>query len=137
MKHYLFIYGTLLRQSNNELSNFLKSHSTLVSEGTVKGKLFIIDWYPGLILSPKSDQKVKGQIVELDENFEIVLKKIDQYEGVSNPPQPNDEYFRKVISVETDHASIDCWTYCYQGDTNGLEEIISGDFLSFIDSRIL
>ena len=128
MSEYLFVYGTLLRESDNEFSHFLSAHSTAVGEAFFQGKLYIIDWYPGMVASDNPKDKVRGELIKLDDHHEKLFHKLDLYEGVSDPPSKNDEYKRQKIRVKSELGDTECWAYIYQGSKKGLNKIISGDF---------
>ncbi len=131
----LFVYGTLLKKADNELSRFLEAHSRRLGPATYQGKLFLIGWYPGLVPSDSSSDQVLGELLELDDNHETVLLKLDEYEGVNNPPKAEDEYERKKITVHIENRREICYAYVYRASTETLESIHDGDFLRYLDNK--
>ena len=78
----IFVYGTLKRAFNNEFARFLHSNASFFGEATVKGKLYLMDWYPGLILSGDG-YDVYGEVFEIEHNIKEVSEMLDDYEGVA------------------------------------------------------
>ncbi|MEZ4774772.1 MAG: gamma-glutamylcyclotransferase family protein [Bacteroidia bacterium] len=124
----LFVYGTLLRDTENPMSAYLKSKSTFVGEGSMRGKLFKVDFYPGAVFLPEINQQVFGEIYSIlhpEEVFEV----LDTYEGYV-PQAPEQSLFtRKVIPVKTAGETLYCWAYLYNHPTVGLKQLDSGYFL--------
>jgi gamma-glutamylcyclotransferase (GGCT)/AIG2-like uncharacterized protein YtfP len=127
MNNLLFVYGTLLTE-DNEYAVYLKNHSRFHSYGKIKGKLYDIGEYPGVILSSKGDEYIYGSILKL-EHPEDVFPIIDDYEGYGkDQPIPN-EFIRLLAQVETSHTSINCWMYVYNLPITGLKLIENGRYL--------
>ncbi|MDX2245440.1 MAG: gamma-glutamylcyclotransferase family protein [Bacteroidia bacterium] len=124
----LFVYGTLLRDTENPMSAYLKSKSTFVNEGTMSGKLFKVDFYPGAVFLPESNQKVHGEIYSI-QNPEEVFEVLDTYENYT-PQAPEQSLFtRKVVPVNVAGETVYCWAYLYNHRTEGLKQLDSGYFL--------
>jgi len=49
MNEFLFVYGTLLSGIKNNFSKLLKTDSAYIGKASFQGKLFIIEYYPGLL----------------------------------------------------------------------------------------
>ena len=77
----IFVYGTLKRAYSNEFARFLHSNSVYLGEATVKGKLYLMDWYPALILD-SNGYNVYGEVFEIKHNLPEVTEMLDEYEGV-------------------------------------------------------
>lgn len=77
----IFVYGTLKRAYSNEFARFLHSNSLYLGEATVKGYLYLLDWYPGLVLD-NSGYEVFGEVFEVKHNVKEVSEMLDDYEGV-------------------------------------------------------
>jgi gamma-glutamylcyclotransferase (GGCT)/AIG2-like uncharacterized protein YtfP len=124
---YLFVYGTLLDESNTYAA-YLKEHSRFYKTGRLKGKLFNIGNYPGAIWDEASDTFVYGAVFFMDDP-KSTLKELDDYEGFGDDfAQPN-EFVRQLIEVEIDSGNIKCWVYLYNLPVNTLLQISSGDYL--------
>ena len=121
---YLFVYGTLLNQQN-EFGNYLQKKCELVGVGKLKGLLFDLGQYPGAIETVDDDHWVFGKIFKL-EDFENVIKILDDYEGFGyDQPQPN-LFIRKLVQVYQHDKALLCWVYLYNLRLKGYERIESG-----------
>ncbi len=126
---YLFVYGTLLSEGN-EFAAFLMDNSVLYGGGKFKGELYDIGEYPGAIVEPAGNHYVHGQVFLMNKP-EMILRRLDDYEGFGiDQPEPN-EFIRTLIEVETDDKPLNCWVYLYQLPTEGLWHIRSGNYLEY------
>jgi len=126
---YLFVYGTLLSEGN-EFAAFLMENSTLHGPGKFKGGLYDIGEYPGAIFQPSSEYDVHGQVFLMNQP-EMILRRLDDYEGFGeDQPEPN-EFIRTLIEIETKDKPVNCWAYLYQLPTDGLWHIRSGNYLEY------
>jgi gamma-glutamylcyclotransferase (GGCT)/AIG2-like uncharacterized protein YtfP len=125
----LFVYGTLRRDSNNEMFHLLARFADFVDCATYQGKLYIIEDYPGVIPSEYSLDIVHGEVYKL-RNQNMVLPLLDKYEECgSDFPEPT-EYIRKIQPVRLRKGEIiSAWIYIYNRSTDMLNEVPSGDFL--------
>ncbi|WP_242131845.1 gamma-glutamylcyclotransferase family protein [Aestuariivivens marinum] len=122
---YLFVYGTLLSNANNDMSRFLLQYAKFVSKGYFYGKLYLIDWYPGAIVSINKDDKVFGHIYKiLDET--TLFETLDDFEGIDEQL-----YIRCLLDVYSKNKTPhNCWIYLYNQSVANLKQIFSGDFLN-------
>lgn len=127
---YLFVYGTLLKDSNHVMSKFLVSHSVFVSKGYFNGKLYLIDWFPGAILSDDKSNRVFGSVFKII-NSTMVFNVLDDYEGRGeNDPKPH-LFIREVITIFLENnTKIKAWVYLYNHSMVNLKRIISGNFIT-------
>lgn len=132
--NYLFVYGTLLKDLENEMSKFLKRHADFTGKAYLYGMLYQVSWYPGLVLSDDDSQRVYGHVFKLHDT-EMVLRVLDDYEGVSDAyPQPH-QYKRALTTVFiADGTKQDAWVYIYNHSTARLKQITSGNFLNMGDN---
>ncbi len=128
-KFLLFVYGLLRKGINHPMSMSLSKQAIHIGSGSVKGKVFLIDDYPGMVVGRNYSTHVTGDIYGF--NDPDLWKDLDQFEEVN----VSDEYQRQVIEVEFSGQILNCWTYVYQRSIDGLEEIPSGDFLEYIRER--
>lgn len=131
MSDKIFVYGTLLNDIHSMIANHLKTHSILLGDGLVRGKIYDLGSYPGLIYEPTASSMVFGQVFQLNDPNEI-LTTLDNYEGISPEAPTEDEYAREIIKVEINGEKIDCWAYLYLKSTEGLKQITSGNYLSYL-----
>jgi gamma-glutamylcyclotransferase (GGCT)/AIG2-like uncharacterized protein YtfP len=126
---YLFVYGTLLKDVDNEMSSFLHSHAVLKGKGYFYGKLYRVSWYPGAVISDNTSEKVFGMVYKI-ENPKYVFRVLDDYEGIGALyPKPH-LYKRKLIDTFLNNGTkIKTWVYLYNQSITDLHQIVSGDFL--------
>ena len=115
-KHYLFVYGTLMKQSSHPMAAFVLSNCSFIGKATIPGELYQISWYPGALYIPDSVSVVEGDLYELNEGVDMLrfFTHLDEYEGVGSQfPIPN-EYRRELVSAEvTDGVITPSWMYVY------------------------
>lgn len=127
----VFIYGTLLEKFGNPFAQQLKEASSIKGTGYFHGLLFDLGGYPGAVYISKIDHKVHGHIYEVSQ-FEQLIKKLDDYEGIGSAfSQPN-EYKRTIVPILTGTHIIPCWVYLYDQGVNEMHWIESGDYLDFL-----
>jgi gamma-glutamylcyclotransferase (GGCT)/AIG2-like uncharacterized protein YtfP len=130
MNHsYIFVYGTLRRDANSEMSHLLAKYAEFVHEATCPGKLYKVGHYPGMVPSDNARDIVYGEVYLL-QSTDIVLPLLDQYEEYGRGfPEPN-EYSRQQQTVFLKNGNIvTAWIYIYNHPTEGLELIEPADFL--------
>lgn len=121
---YLFVYGTLLRQSQTPMSSLLLSNSKFIDNATVQGVLYDIGEYPGLMLSNNLNAQVKGEVFQL-KNPHKLIKELDAYEG--------SEYRKVIASVYLkDGTKLKSWIYVFCLPTDSYVCIESGDYMSYL-----
>ncbi|WP_183562578.1 gamma-glutamylcyclotransferase family protein [Mucilaginibacter sp. SP1R1] len=123
---HLFVYGTLLN-GNNSYAAYLQKHCRLIGDGKLKGLLYDMGEYPGVIADPQGNKYVYGSIYLMDEP-DKVLEFIDDYEGFGdNQDQPN-LFIRVPVTIETINNVVECWVYVYNLPVDGLLQIASGRY---------
>jgi gamma-glutamylcyclotransferase (GGCT)/AIG2-like uncharacterized protein YtfP len=128
----LFVYGTLLT-ADNEFARYLKHNSTVMATGSFTGRLYDVGEYPGAVIDDKNSYPIKGVICKL--NNADALATLDDYEGYGdNQDQPN-LFIRKLLPVETVEGSVNCWIYLYNLPVDGLSEIKSGNYKSYLKQK--
>ena len=126
--HYLFVYGTLRKECETNAHKEYLSRADFVSPAKIRGKLYMVDYYPGLVLS-ETEHWAIGEIYLLE--HESQLHDLDVYEGCAKKsPQPHEYERRKTEVVLSSGEVMEAWTYVYQQDTSNLPAIDSGDFLN-------
>jgi gamma-glutamylcyclotransferase (GGCT)/AIG2-like uncharacterized protein YtfP len=121
---YIFVYGTLRRDSNSEMHRLLATYAEFVSDATYHGKLYQIDYYPGAVPSDNPDDVVQGEVY-LFHQANIVLPLLDRYEECGPEFSEPNEYSRQKQSVLLrDGRTVTAWVYIYNHPTEGLEPIM-------------
>ena len=127
----LFVYGTLRRGFGNRMSKMLRRSSVFVGQGCVRGLLYNIGTYPGLVTGAE-EVPVRGEVYAIQASD--VLDYLDWYEGCEEHPWPLFE--RRQVTVELDDGTkMDAWAYFYGRSTRGLQLIESGDYLAWQEER--
>jgi gamma-glutamylcyclotransferase (GGCT)/AIG2-like uncharacterized protein YtfP len=125
MSTYLFVYGTLMSGGENNL--LLARHAELIGPGRMRGRLFVVDYYPGLVDSEDPAETVAGEVWRLLEPD--VLLSLDDFEGCTEAPPL---FVRASRTVTLDGGSpLAAWVYVYARSTSGLQSILSGDWRTF------
>ena len=133
MLEYLFVYGTLRRETASEMYHLLARCAVFVGEATYQGRLYRIDDYPGTVPSDDPTQQVKGEVYSLHEPAKL-LSTLDQYEGCDPMATEPTEYVRvKQEVVLGTGQKLPAWVYLYNRPAEGLPVIASGDFFGDCD----
>lgn len=132
---YLFVYGTLLHSFTNAFALLLKENSKLVGPGFFNGSLYDFGAYPGAKLSRKTEEKVVGQVLEINDPQQV-LPALDVYEEIGEQfPEPH-EYKRVLIPVHMEDKSVlDCWVYLYNRKATGRKKVRSGDYREYLSDQ--
>ena len=131
-QEYLFVYGTLRRSANSEMHQLLTRHADFVAEATCQGRLYKIDYYPGVVPSDDPAHRVKGEVYALHAPA-TVLPALDAYEECGPGFAEPTEYVReKQEVVLSTGRKLIAWVYVYKRSTQGIAAIDSGDFLATV-----
>ena len=126
MTSNLFVYGTLRRGFDNPMAKLLARSAEFCGAARSQGRLYLVTYYPGLVLSDDASDIVSGEIYRLhtpEASFAI----LDDYEGCAFP-QPR--YLRQLLPVIRKDGSVtEAWTYVYNRPVAQLKRIASGRFL--------
>lgn len=125
----LFVYGLLRKTSDHEMSRFLGKHADYLGSGYIHGTLYLIDHYPGAVVHNSSFNQIIGDIFGFDDD--LIWPVLDRFEEVGI----TDEYLRMLVDVHFNEMQVKCWTYIYNRPSKGLNEIKSGDFIAYINSK--
>lgn len=129
--NYLFVYGTLRRNTNSEMYHLLARSADFVDEATFQGRLYKVDYYPGVTPSSNPLDIVHGEVFRLREPA-TALAQLDRYEECGPGfPEPT-EFIRRKIDVSLQRGkTISAWVYIYNRPTDKLRFIKSGDWFQF------
>ncbi len=107
----VFVYGTLRRGGSN---HFRMAGAAFVSAGTVAGRLYRIDWYPGLVLDDAGDE-IHGDVYAVDADL---LAALDVFEGLSAGEIEGSEYRRvRATVMQRDSQPVAAWVWEWIGMT--------------------
>jgi len=130
---YLFVYGTLMTAAAADypMARWLSERADAVGEGSIRGRLYQIKHYPGLVESDHLSDRVFGELFRLrDADTSTVLAKLDDYEGCG-PTAPRPTLYVRVVRdiVRADQSNVAAWVYLYNHPVTELRRIVSGRFL--------
>jgi gamma-glutamylcyclotransferase (GGCT)/AIG2-like uncharacterized protein YtfP len=120
----VFVYGTLRRGGSN---SFRMDGAEFVSAGKVTGMLYVISWYPGLVLDRGPDETVNGDLFRVRPEQ---LAALDEFEGISANEIEGAEYRRVKAPVVIEECEVvPAWVYEWKGPVDEQRRIPSGDWL--------
>lgn len=134
---HLFVYGTLLAQSDHPMGRLLSAHADVVSDGTIQARLYIIteedaqgiNRYPGAVPSPFAEDVVHGVLHKVRDP-EAVFPAFDDFEACAPGwPEPYEFLLRPIDVTQTDGTVIRASAYIYTWDTARAEHVPSGRFV--------
>lgn len=120
----IFVYGTLRGGGCN---HFRMAGAVRVGAGILRGRIYRIAWYPGLVLDPAGDE-VQGELywVKMDH-----LAALDAFEGLAEGRTEGLEYRRVTASVIAEDANkFSAWVWEWRGATSEKDRISEGNWLS-------
>lgn len=129
----LFVYGTLRTAVGHAMHQVLARAAHLVGFATVRGALYDLGSYPGLVMAGNHIGRVTGEVYALEPDAaEAALARLDAYEGCApSDPAPH-EYRRLQVRVTFEDGSEgDAWTYVLNRPHDGLPNIPDGDYLAW------
>jgi len=131
---YLFVYGSLRKDTPTPLYALLQDNCTFETEGYFKGKLYDLGRYPGAVACQDTICKVFGELYRLTD-VDKVFRILDAFEGCSVQFAQPHEYVRKKIQVVIDNGNaISAWAYLYNREVDKLPLIPSGDYVEYLQA---
>ena len=130
-EEYLFVYGTLMSGYDDKTSHsYLAKYGEFVGKATVQAKMFMIDYYPGIVQT-KEKSIARGELYKITDS-EALFSFLDKYEEYLVGDSSNSEFIREKITVKLNSSGkeYDSWAYFYNKDTDDLEVLPKGDFLN-------
>lgn len=115
----------------------LANEAVFVGPATVRGELYSLGDYPGLVPRSDATDLIKGEVYEIkNDALERTLQVLDDYEGLGpEDPLPH-EYRRELVTVTLDDGrQLEAWAYVVNRSLEGLGRIHSGDFAEWRRSR--
>lgn len=127
---YIFVYGSLRRDFSSPAGEVLDDYAEFINDATYQGKLYKIDWFPGVVPSDDEDDIVHGEVYKINDKEEV-LSKLDRYEGCSpSDPKPR-AFVRKEVQVKSNGDDIIAWIYLFDLPVDDKVRIRSGDYLKY------
>ena len=126
VSRHVFVYGTLRKGGRNDI-NRLTPAPRYVGMGEVKGRLYHIDWYPGLTLGGDEAVTVVGEVYEVTPPLEAILDEIECLEEGEHS-----EYFKREMAIEVAGTPISCFLYEINPNrVRGRQPMGHGDWILF------
>ncbi len=122
-KTYLFACGTLRKNYVPALDAKITQELNFLGSGTTGARLYDLGDFPGAV--PDVGYILKGDLFELPASAFIQL---DDYEG--------DGFTRQLTKVQMDNGGeYIAWIYFYNGSTEDIPLIESGDYLVHLKNK--
>jgi gamma-glutamylcyclotransferase (GGCT)/AIG2-like uncharacterized protein YtfP len=129
----IFAYGTLITGARcPEVRALLERHLVSRREAFVRGRLYDLGPYPGLVPSPRRSERVHGEVLEL-RSPERCVAALDDYEDY-DPQRPRASTYRREwcrVGL-TEGGSAWAWVYWYQGRLNEARRLPDGDWRRWV-----
>jgi gamma-glutamylcyclotransferase (GGCT)/AIG2-like uncharacterized protein YtfP len=122
----LFVYGTLLSTAGHPMGTRLQREARLIGSGTVRGRLYSLGRYPGLVQTDGAARLVHGEVYALKMPA-VSLKWLDAYEGIV-PDRPEESPYERVVRrvrLNTGQT-VDAWVYLYRNSVRLQPEVADG-----------
>jgi len=116
MGELVFVYGTLRRGASD---HFRMRGAECIGRAVVKGRLYRVSWYPGLVLDDEGGE-VPGEVYRVSAAH---LEALDAFEGCHGGE--DDEFRRRRVGVEMaeGEAPGEVWIWEYRGEVRNLRRI--------------
>ena len=116
MPHHLFVYGTLHPDRAPAEIAAAVSQLKRIGSGTIRGRLYNLGDYPGVVIDPDHNDEIPGTIFALP-NDPAILTALDRYEDFRPAAPTNSLFIRSECTVTLpDGNNIACWVYLYNRD---------------------
>lgn len=131
MSAHVFVYGTLLPEFDHRIARAFHRAATVVGSATLRGRLYIVNGYPGVVAAPDARAQVHGVVYRLNEHN--LFRLLDAYEGYkANTPEAS-LYVRRGAHVTLDTGqTMTATVYFYNRPVGGCEEIKTGCYRSWL-----
>ena len=137
MGDLLFVYGTLRKDPKNEMHHVLARYSISVGEGRIRGELYDLGTYPGVVLRDGCVDMMLGEVYGLNsQHASRMWQVLDHYEGCGpDCPEPH-EYRRQRVHVFLDDGNeIDAWAYILTSLSPAAVRLPASDYLAWQKER--
>ena len=125
---FLFVYGLLRASIPHEMSDWLRTSASYISEAFFQGRLYLIESYPGAVPSDEADERVFGDLYQVSHT--VAFDTLDTFEGIGADFAAPTEYVRQEVPIKLpDGTTLLAWIYLYNWSLEGKKRILSGDFL--------
>ncbi len=129
MTPHLFVYGTLLSGARHPMGARLAREARLLGDATIRGRLYDLGRYPGLVEAEDAACLVHGEVYTLNSPA-ASLRWLDAYEGISKDVANNDYERCQRVAHLASGADMTVWVYLYRAPLRGLSPIAGGRWTS-------
>jgi len=132
----IFVYGSLRSGFQHPAYAYISRYFSLVSEGKVKGVLYDMGEYPAAVPS-EGEALITGELYRINnpDEFAWAMAQLDDYEGVHTENNEPSLYRREQATVFTATGETQAWIYWFNGNTEGKQQVESGDVLQFMQQK--
>ncbi len=125
---YLFAYGSLQRDFDNEMSNLVQRSFAYKGKGYFEGSLYDVGDFPAAIFAGRPGSKVHGELFRIPPCEAPLVDLLDEYEGCP------ELYERVLMEVTQDDGEIiEAMVYVYKHTTQNLNPIESGNYRQYYE----
>lgn len=118
----LFVYGSLRSDLGHEMGRRLAREADLIGAATVAGRLYRVDWYPGVGAATTPDERVEGELYRLRAPQQTFVW-LDAYEELTG----DSAYERVVVEASLSGGGVvPAWIYRFRAAVDHLEPVPSG-----------
>lgn len=131
-KELLFTYGTLRKDEENPMQNYLEKQAHWIGKALVQGELHYAGGHPAAIASGDEKRQILGDLYEFDKESGL-LQELDRYEGYRPGEPVKSLYLRKkrmATLLENKEKRV-AWIYIYNQPLDEAVPILSGDYVKF------
>jgi len=118
----VFVYGTLRGGGSN---HFRMERARFVGAARVRGRLYRIDWYPGLVFDSEGDW-ISGELYAVDA---VLLAELDEFEGLAVGEASGCEYRRVQVMADSGSGAVPAWAWEWLGPVEEARRLAGGDWI--------
>lgn len=127
----VFVYGTLRVGASN---HHRMRDAEWVRRGVVRGRLYRVSWYPGLV-PDEAGVEIVGDVFRVGPRL---MRELDAFEGLAAGSTLGEEYERRRLRVRIQPRpeawddlpdEIEAWVWAWRKPVDGLLEVATGDWM--------
>jgi len=130
----LFSYGTLITGAlSRDIDELLARHCRSRREGWIRGRLVNLGAYPAALPAARRDERIYGQVLELDEPSRC-LPLIDRCEGYDPRAPAKSLYVREFVRVNiaSEPTPVHAWVYWLHQRPARARPVPGGDYRAYL-----
>lgn len=134
--YHLFVYGSLRSGFRNPAYEYLSRYFNYKGEALVNGKFFDAGKVP-VAIPTGGESFILGELYTINkpEEFSWAFDQLDDYEGLNTLAGEKPLYKRELVTVYQNGETVTAWIYWYNGSTEGLPEIQTGDVMKYLHQK--